>query len=54
MHPTITITLDPIKGPSLSTTLSTEQTYLVLNGMAANMLVKLVQTKEDRRILSAV
>jgi len=52
--PTITITLDPIKGPTLNTTLSDEQTYLVLDGMAANFFVKLLRAKEDRRILASV
>ena len=51
-NPTITITLDPIKGPQLSTNLPLEQLYVILVGVANNILVQLMATKETKRILT--
>lgn len=52
MHPTLTITIDPLKGPLLNTNVSLEQTYLILSGMSQNVLVQLLASKEVKRILT--
>lgn len=50
--PTITITLDPIKGPQLNTNIPLETAYLILTGSANNMLVQLLAAKVSKTILT--
>lgn len=53
--PTITITLDPIKGPTLDIQgLDTFTTIKLLQGVSIDLLMRTIHSKEDRRILTAV
>ena len=49
--PTITISIDPIKGPQLNTNLPLETTYLVLSGTAQNILIQLLAAKQTNLVM---
>jgi hypothetical protein len=48
--PTITISIDQIKGPQLNTNLPLETTYLVLSGTANNVLMQLLAVKQTNLV----
>ena len=50
MMPTITIVIDPLKGPQISTNVPGESTYLILMGAANNILMQLLATKQANLI----
>ena len=48
--PAITITIDPIKGPQISTNVPGETTYLMLMGAANNILMGLLASKQTNLV----
>jgi hypothetical protein len=48
--PTITITIDPIKGPQLNSNQPLEVTYLILSGTANNVLIQLLASKQTNLV----
>lgn len=50
MTPSITITIDPIKGPKMDSNQPLEVTYLILCGTANNVLMQLLASKQSNLV----